>query len=148
MAGAANAGKVAKVASALVPLKKGVDFISNTSDKYGEIEEKNRAHYERGALESLIGTITDRSLGKPQRRRAIHQYVDLTLSPSYKQGLESITSLIITAFSDCVQNCAASQLNEITEALQKAKKEQFDSESAYKERIHKLSAYQKELLNS
>lgn len=148
VAGAANAGKVAKVASTLVSLKKGVDFISNTSDKYGEIEEKNRAHYERGALESLIGTITDRSLGKPQRRRAIHQYVDLTLSPSYKQGLESITSLIITAFSDCVQNCAASQLNEITEALQKAKKEQFDSESAYKERIHKLAAYQKELLNS
>ena len=141
VAGAANAGKVAKVASTLVSFKKGVDFISNTSDKYGEIEEKNRAHNERGALESLIGTITDRTLGKPQRRRAIHQYVDLTLSPSYKQGLESITSLIITAFSDCVQNCAASQLNEITEALQKAKKEQFDSESAYKERIHKLAAY-------
>ena len=148
VAGAANSGKVAKVASTLVSLKKGVDFISNTSDKYGEIEEKNRAHNECGALESFIGTITDRSLGKPQRRRAIHQYVDLTLSPSYKQGLESITSLIITAFSDCVQNCAASQLNEITEALQKAKKEQFDSESAYKERIHKLAAYRKELLNS
>ncbi|MBQ6179694.1 MAG: dynamin family protein [Bacteroidales bacterium] len=148
VAGAANAGKVAKVASTLVSFKKGVDFISNTSDKYGEIEEKNRAHNERGALESLIGTITDRTLGKPQRRRAIHQYVDLTLSPSYKQGLESITSLIITAFSDCVQNCAASQLNEITEALQKAKKEQFDSESAYKERIHKLAAYRKKLLNS
>ena len=148
VAGAANAGKVAKVASTLVSLKKGVDFISNTSDKYGEIEAKNRAHNECGALESLIGTITDRSLGKPQRRRAIHQYVDLTLSPSYKQGLESITSLIIAAFSDCVQNCADSRLNEITEALQKAKKEQFDSESAYKERIHKLAAYQKELLNS
>ena len=142
-----NVGNVVQAASTLGSIQKGAEFISNTSDKYGEIEEKNRAHTEKGALESLVGTITDRSLGKPQRRRAIHQYVDLTLSPSYKQGLESITTLVIKAFSDGVQSCAASRLEDISDALQMAKKEQFENETAYKERIHQLKSYQSELLN-
>lgn len=143
-----NAGSVVKAASALSTIQKGADFISHTSDKYGEIEEKNKAHNERGALEGLVGTITDRSLGKPQRRRAIHQYVDLTLSPSYKQGLNSITTLVINTISDNVQSCAANRLQEISDVLENARKEQFESESAYKARIHQLKSYKKELINS
>ena len=151
-AGATTAGAsgtaqlAAQTATTLSTIKKGADFISQASEKYGKVEEMNHAHLERGAIESLVGTITDRSLGKPQRRRAIHQYVDLTLSPSYKQGLQSITTLVIKSFSDAIQNSAASQLNEISSALQNAKKEQEDNETAYKDRIRQLKSYQSELL--
>ena len=141
-----NAGNVIQAASTLGTIKKGADFISQASDKYGEVEEKNHAHTERGALESLVGIITDRSLGKPHRRRAIHQYVDLTLAPSYKQGLQSITALVVKSFSDAIQNSAANRLEEMTTALRNAKKEQEENESTYKERIYQLKSYQSELL--
>lgn len=141
-----NAGNFIQTESTLNTIRKGAEIISKTSDKYGEIEGKDHAHTERGALESLVGTITDRSLGKPYRRRAIRQYVDLTLSPSYKQGLQSITALVIKSFSDAIQDSAANRLEELTTALQNAKKEHEENEAAYKERIHQLKTYQSELL--
>lgn len=140
-------GTAVQTAATLRIIKKGAEFISKTSDKYGEIEEKNRAHNERGALDSLIWSITDSSMGKPQRRRAIHQYVDNTLSPSYKQGLSSITSLIIDSFSDRIKSTSTSRLNEITAALQKAQKEQLESDTYYRDRIHILKSYQAEIIN-
>ena len=146
-AGAAElASAGVNAAATLSKIKKGYDFISNTSDKYREVEAKNHAHTERGAIESLVGTITDRSLGKPQRRRAIHQYVDLTLAPSYKQGLQSITALVVKTFSDAIQNSAANRMEEMTTALHNFKKAQEENETTYKERIHQLKDYQSELL--
>lgn len=142
-----NAGQVMQAASALGTLKTGADFISQANDKFGEIEAKNHEHSERGALESLVGTITDRSLGKPQRRRAIHSYIDDTLMPSYKQGLSNIESYIVRTFSEAVQEAASARLEELESAMKSAQKEQFESEETYKARIKQLKIYQKEIVN-
>ena len=147
-AAAVSTGGGGAEASEAVTIKMVSEFISKASKEYDVIEKTNHAHTEQGALESLVGIITDRSFGKPQRRRAIHQYVDFTLSPSYKQGLQSITALVIKSFSDTIQNSASNRLEEMTTALRNVKKEQEEDEAAYKERIHLLKSYQSELLTN
>lgn len=122
-------------------VKRCIDFISQTSDKYGEVDKKDQ-----GSLEKLVGIITDKAMGKPQRRRFIRQYIDSTLAPSYKNGLQSITTLVVKTISDAIQNTATSRLEELSAALRNLKQEQEENENAYKDRIYQLKSYQSELL--
>ena len=122
-------------------VKRCIDFISQTSDKYGEVNKKDQ-----GSLEKLVGIITDKAMGKPQRRRFIRQYIDSTLAPSYKNGLQSITTLVVKTISDAIQNTATSRLEELSAALRNLKQEQEENENAYKDRIYQLKSYQSELL--
>lgn len=122
-------------------VKRCIDFISQTSDKYGEVNKKDQ-----GSLEKLVGIITDKAMGKPQRRRFIRQYIDSTLAPSYKNGLQSITALVVKTISDAIQNTATSRLEELSAALRNLKQEQEENENAYKDRIYQLKSYQSELL--
>ena len=142
-----TAGEFAQVASTFETVKKGAEFLSKASEQYGLVDAKDHAQSERGTLECLVGTITDRSLGKPQRRRAIHQYVDLTLAPSYRIGLESITGVVINAFSDVLKTSVSSRLQELAEALQSAQKQQSENDAAFRERIRQLKEFQAELNN-
>ena len=138
IANAANG--TAKVATALATVNTVLD---QAQKEYDGIQERGQ-----GGLERFVGVITDRSIGKPHRKEAIDQFVDGILAPSYKTGMQSITTAIINAFSDAIQLCASSRLKEFSEALRQAREEQFENETAYRDRIHQLKEYQNELLNA
>lgn len=99
----------------------------------------------QGLLDNLVGVVTDKSLGKPHRRKAIQEYLDFTLIPNYSKGLSKITAMVIDSFSDNVVARTSERLNELKKAISQAQKDYMENESAYLNRIHCLKGYLIEL---
>lgn len=142
-----DAGSIVASTSIMSKMKRGAEFADQVRGKYDEIDEKDHAKNEGGAFQSFVGSITDRTLGKPQRRRAIHQYLDSTLMPSYKQGLETITNSIVFTVSDAITADVENNLNELISALSSIQEAQRNNESEYKSRLNQLKQYRNELIN-
>lgn len=142
-----DAGSIVASTSIMSKMKRGAEFTNKVRDKYDEIDKKDHANNEVGAFKSFIGSITDRTLGKPQRRRAIHQYLDSTLMPSYKQGLETITNSIICTVSEAITADVENNLNELVSVLSSIQEAQRNCESEYKSRLNQLKQYRNELNN-
>lgn len=140
-----DAGSIAVSTS---KMKRGAEFADKVRVKYDEIDKKDHEKDKRGAFKSFVGSITDRTLGKPQRRRAIHQYLDSTLLPSYKQGLEAITNSIVCTVSEAITADVENNLNELVSALSSIQEAQRNNESEYKSRLNQLKQYRNELINS
>lgn len=143
-----DAGSIVASTSVMSKMRRSAQFADKVRDKYDEIDEKDHAKDEGGAFKSFVGSITDRTLGKPQRRRAIHQYLDSTLMPSYKQGLDTITNSIVCNVSDAISVDVENNLNELVSALSSIQEAQRNNESEYKNRLNQLQQYRKELINS
>lgn len=139
-----DAGSIVASTSIMSKMKRGADFANQVRGKYDEIDH---AKNEGGAFKSFVGSITDRTLGKPQRRRAIHQYLDSTLMPSYKQGLETITNSIVCTVSDAITADVENNLNELISALSSIQEAQRNNESEYKSKLNQLKQYRNELIN-
>ena len=146
-----DAGSIAvstSMMSKMSKMKRGAEFVDKVRVKYDEIDKKDHEKDKKGAFKSFVCSITDRTLGKPQRRRAIHQYLDSTLLPSYKQGLEAITNSIVCTVSEAITADVENNLNELVSALSSIQEAQRNNESEYKSRLNQLKQYRNELINS
>ncbi|MDY6183420.1 MAG: dynamin family protein [Candidatus Cryptobacteroides sp.] len=143
-----DAGSMVMSASVLSKLRQGAEFAGKVQSKYKEIDAKDYSRNQNGAFRTFIGSITDRTLGKPQRRRAIHEYLDYTLLPSYRQGLESITTSIVSAVSESISESVETSIQELTSAIAGLQREMRDNKDEYNKRVSRLKQYKSEILGS
>ena len=141
-----DAGSIITTTKLMSKMKRNAEFVNKVKTKYDEIDSEDRSR--NGAFQSFIGSITDRSLAKPQRRRAIHQYLDSTLLPFYKQGLESITDEIVSVVSSAISAAVATRVEELSSAISSLQQERNNNESEYNRRISILKQYRCEILNA
>lgn len=92
----------------------------------------------KGLVESLVGFVTDKTMGKPQRRRVIHQYIDSSLMPAFADGLRIITNELTTSISATLNNAAEADCNELTASLQALKRDSQQQKAAFEQRIKEL----------
>lgn len=100
-----------------------------------------------GIVTYLVGLATDKALGKPQRRRAIHDYMDGTLIPNFKSEIKNLSRHLVTSISDALHEEAAQSINEMTDALEQLRTQMREQKQNYQNRISELKAYKNELLN-
>jgi hypothetical protein len=101
---------------------------------------------EKGLLDSLIGTITDDAMGKPQRVRAVRNYVDMTLAPKFKSSLQVVSSDIIKSIRNALLADTSNVLEQKREALNKLKLEKEEKKDAFNQKIETLKDYKSFLL--
>lgn len=101
---------------------------------------------EKGLLDSLIGTITDDAMGKPQRVRAVRNYVDMTLAPKFKSSLQVVSSDIIKSIRNALLADTSNVLEQKREALNKLKLEKEGKKDAFNQKIETLKDYKSFLL--
>lgn len=101
---------------------------------------------EKGLLDSLIGTITDDAMGKPQRVRAVRNYVDMTLAPKFKSSLQVVSSDIIKSIRNALLADTSDVLEQKREALSKLKLEKEEKKDAFNQKIETLKDYKSFLL--
>jgi hypothetical protein len=101
---------------------------------------------EKGLLDSLIGTITDDAMGKPQRVRAVRNYVDMTLAPKFKSSLQVVSSDIIKSIRNALLADTSDVLEQKREALNKLKLEKEEKKDAFNQKIETLKDYKSFLL--
>lgn len=112
------------------------DFDSNAGQRLGQ---------SKGMVESLVGFVTERTMGKPQRRRAIHEYIDSSLAPSFADELRRMTSEISRNVTGLLNEIAETQSSELTVSLESLKQTRLEQKTAFDERIKELKQYKQQI---
>jgi hypothetical protein len=126
------------------------EFADRTSDKYTSIQNYNenigqQVGAGKGIVESLVGLATDAAMGKPQRRRAIHEYMDGTLLPQFKSAISGITTSLTGLIRNCLRQEASNSIEEMSNALNELQRVKKEKVEEYNNRISKLRDYKNEL---
>lgn len=120
-------------------------FAGKTSEQYGKI---NKADNKKGGLvTSIVGFATDKLLSKPQRAKAVRDYVDNTLASEFKIQLSEISQKIVNAIRDGLQNAAAAMIEEKTNALNQLKQQRAEQKEAFAQRLEMFRDYKSKLQN-
>lgn len=110
------------------------------------VNVRNNSYSDKGLLDTMIGKITDSLMGKPQRVRAVSEYIDLTLSPNFKTGVESSSSYIIDSVKNSLVTEMSGVLNQKKDALSKLKIERREKTEEFNLKIKMLKEYKSFLL--
>lgn len=131
-------------------IDKVIEKSTQVSEKLGSINDADASAGQRmgrnkGMVESLVGFVTERTMGKPQRRRAIHNYIDSTLAPSFAGEIRRITVEVGRSISQNLTALAEVQSAELTSSLEALRKTRQEQKSAFDERINELKQLKKQI---
>lgn len=132
-------------------MEKAVGFVSRTAEKYNSIQESNQqmgqqVGSDKGMIDSMVGLVTDKLISKPQRVRAIRNYIESTLSPEFKSGLQSISQSLINSIRCNLQNEASALISQKTESLNQLKHELKEKKNAFESKMEQLRSFKTILL--
>lgn len=99
-----------------------------------------------GIVESVVGFFTEKYVGKPQRRRAIHNYLDGTLLPEFKTSINKISASLMNTVRENLRREASSTVEEMTNILESMKQARHDKVQEFNQRMEMLRDYKNELL--
>ena len=146
---ATDVGSMVVTSKLLSRLNKAEKVVSNVSKKYEMIENTEEKIQQKvtskGLVSSMVGFFTDKAMGKPQRRRAIHNYMDNTLLPQFNSQLKHMTSVVVDSVRQSVIQGAESALTEMTNAINSLRETQKKHEDEYQKRMTTLRDYKNEL---
>lgn len=127
-------------------IERVANFVGNTTDRMSSIDEYNQnagqqIGADKGIIESMIGFVTDKTMGKPQRKRAIHNYMDETLVPNFKSEMKRINNLVISSVITMLHQEAADTIAQKKSLLEQLQTEYNEQKIEYEKRIAKLRDY-------
>ena len=100
----------------------------------------------KGIVESMVGFVTERTMAKPQRRRAIHDYMDSVLLPGFKSEVKRITRSLLSVFKESLHKEASDMVSEMTNAIEDLKRIRAEQKSEFENKKTKLRNYKNTLL--
>ena len=132
-------------------VQQAVSFVGKASEQYGNIEQMNanagqQVGANKGIIEGMVGFVTDKTMGKPQRRRAIREYIDGTLTPQFKRAMGENSRMVIDILSKRLHDEALVTIAEKKQALETLQQEYKEKKESYQQRVETLRDYQNELL--
>lgn len=95
----------------------------------------------RGFIETSVGWITDKALGKPQRKKAVREYVEGYLIPEFSNHLENRKSDIIRSVSDLLREEVRNSTQHMEDEIRNLKAQQENEKEVYNQRIQDLETY-------
>lgn len=131
-------------------INQAVQYGRQVNDNLGSVNEFDQSAGQRmgrnkGMVESLVGFVTERTMGKPQRRRAIHEYIDGTLAPAFADEIRRITSEVSRSVSSGLNDMAEVKTAELTSSLESLKKDRQEKKVAFDERIKELKQLKQQI---
>lgn len=98
----------------------------------------------KGIVIEFVSKITD-GMGKPQRQKAIREYLENQLIPSFSQELQKIGIDLTILVQNQLNNEAEQLIAEKTKMLEELKTQFEQSKSEYEARIKQLHEYKREI---
>lgn len=132
-------------------IEKAVHLVSNASDKYNSLNETNQRigqqmGSDKGMIDSMVGFVTDKIMSKPQRVRAIRNYIDSSLTPEFKLQLSSVSQSLVISIRNSLQNEASTLIGQKTHSLNQLKSEMKEKKEVFENRMKQLREYKTLLL--
>lgn len=122
--------------------KKEPTELEKLSEKYNQtLTNLQNNEKVRGVIETSVGWITDGVLGKPQRKKAVREYVEGYLIPEFSNHLESRKSDIIRSVSDLLREEVRNSTQHMEEEIRNLKAQQENEIEVYNERVKVLNEY-------
>lgn len=133
-------------------INKAIHYGAKINDKLGSLNDFDasagqRMGQSKGMVESLVGFVTERTMGKPQRRRAIHEYIDSSLAPSFVEEMRRITSEVNRNITGALNEIAEVQSAELTASLESLKQTRQEQKTAFDEKIKELKEYKQQIIS-
>ena len=97
-------------------------------------------------MESLVGLATDKFAGKPQRRRAISNYMNDTLIPTFKREINNVSNQVVGMVDEALHKSASDIIDEKKQALSRLQDELKSKKNDYFNRINQLRDYKNLLI--
>ena len=132
-------------------IERVVSIAGKASDKFDTIDGYNQragqqVGAKKGIVESMVGFVTDKTWGKPQRKRAIRNYMDNSLMPDFKREINVVGNQLVTNIRVSLQEEASETIETKRSSLEKLKQERKDKKDAYNQRINQIRDYKHELM--
>jgi hypothetical protein len=126
-------------------------FVSKARDKYNSFNELNQQMGQqmgsnKGMVDSIVGLVTDKMMAKPQRVRAIRNYIDSSLTPEFKLQLSNISQSLVNSIRTSLQSEASILIGQKTDALNQLKSEMKEKKEVFENRMEQLREFKTLLL--
>lgn len=129
-------------ASPFIPTKKREYDNIIAADQQKGTETGNN----KGMIDSIIGLATDSLISKPQRIRAIRNYIDSSLAPEFKNSLVQASYQLISNIKNNLHSEASQLIEQKTTALNQMKMELKEQKEHFQQRMEILREYKTSLL--
>lgn len=132
-------------------IEKAVEFATDASSNYQNLSNANQQMGQevgngKGMIDSLVGLVTDKVVSKPQRVRAVRNYIDSSLSPEFKESLENISQQLISNIRSILQNQAHQTIEQKKAALNQLKTERKEKKDLFEQKMNQLREHKTYLL--
>ena len=132
-------------------IERVVSLAGKASDKFDTIDGYNQRAGQhvgtnKGIVESMVGFVTDKTMGKPQRKRAIRNYMDNTLMPDFKREIKVMGNQLVVSIKTALQEEASELIETKRSSLETLKQERKEKKEAYNQRINQIRDYKHELM--
>ena len=132
-------------------VEQAISYANKANTQYSKIDSYNQQFGQnigskKGIVESMVGLATDKLIGKPQRKKAIHNYMDDILLPELKNEIERISEELIVRISNILHKEAESSMQQKSDALKTLKSERAEKMEVFNQRISQLKDYKHTLI--
>ena len=138
---ATDVGSIIYTRKMMKRIAKTEEFAGKAVDKYNKIEKADN----KGILSSMVGFATERLLSKPQRVRAVRNYVDGTLAPEFKSQMENLSQSVVNMVRGGLQNDASEMIAQKTAMLNELKEQCSQHKAEFVRRKETLKQYKEKL---
>ena len=138
---ATDVGSIIYTRKMMKRIAKTEEFAGKAVDKYNKIEKADK----KGILSSMVGFATERLLSKPQRVRAVRNYVDGTLAPEFKSQMENLSQSVVNLVRGSLQNDASEMIAQKTAMLNELKEQCSEHKAEFARRKETLKQYKEKL---
>lgn len=138
---ATDVGSIIYTRKMMKRIAKAEEFAGKAVDKYNKIEKAD----EKGILSSMVGFATERLLSKPQRVRAVRNYVDGTLAPEFKSQMENLSQSVVNMVRGSLQNDTTEMIAQKTAMLNELKEQCSEHKAEFARRKEILKQYKEKL---
>lgn len=131
-------------------IKNTAEYGKIISDNFKKVNKYNqtagqRLGQDKGIIESFVGYFTEKAMGRPQRRKIIKEYIDMTLIPLFKSEIMRIGQDISQAASQALLSDSEATVNSMTSSLEEMKDIRQNQRKEYEEKIKTLKLIKKEI---
>lgn len=138
---ATDVGSIIYTRKMMKRIAKTEEFAGKAVDKYNKIEKADK----KGILSSMVGFATERLLSKPQRVKAVRNYVDGTLAPEFKSQMENLSQSVVNMVRGSLQNDASEMIAQKTAILNELKEQCSEHKAEFARRKETLKQYKEKL---
>lgn len=126
--------------------EKATEIAQIASNQYDKINTANQSvgqkmGVNKGILDTVIGSCTEKLFSKPQRVKAIRDYIDSSLAPEYKLKLQEVSSLLINNIKNSLNEEASDLINQKSATLNQLRAEMKEKKSLFDKKMQELKEF-------